>query len=132
MELGDIKTSLWGFRKRDVCDYLAEMSDMMSQRVEQEKTKSAQTEEALNARIEELTEAMEAMCRTEKEREEQNAALRQQVRLLQEENAAMRQRSGRAAGVLHDVGVLLADCAKAALPIAAEAVNRLRRRIAKR
>ena len=53
------------------------------------------------------------------------------MQVLREENAAL-QKADKAWGALHDVAVLLTDCAKALLPLAGElavkAVRQLRQR----
>ena len=114
MELNNLKTGLWGFKKQDVCEYIAKMSEELTAKMEQERR---QNEEKLDTIV-------QAMRREGCEKDREIAALR-------EENAAL-QRNDKSRGALHDVAVLLTDCAKALLPLAGElavkAVRQLRQR----
>lgn len=131
MELNDLKTGLWGFRKRDVCEYVAGMSEELTARMEQERQQSAEAEALLREKIAAQDADMQAMHREKGRKDREIAALREQVQALQAENAAL-QKNSKAHGALHDVTVLLADCARALLPLAGElaakAVKRLRQR----
>ena len=116
MELNNLKTGLWGFKKQDVCEYIAKMSEELTAKMEQERR---QNEEKLDAIV-------QAMRREGCEKDREIAALKEQVQVLREEKA------DKARGALHDVAVLLTDCAKALLPLAGElavkAVRQLRQR----
>ena len=46
MELNNLKTGLWGFKKQDVCEYIAKMSEELTAKMEQERR---QNEEKLDA-----------------------------------------------------------------------------------
>ena len=111
MELNNLKTGLWGFKKQDVCEYIAKMSEELTAKMEQERR---QNEEKLDAIV-------QAMRREGCEKDREIAALKEQVQVLRKEKAA-----------LQDVAVLLTDCAKALLPLAGElavkAVRQLRQR----
>lgn len=109
MELNNLKTGLWGFKKQDVCEYIAKMSEELTAKMEQERR---QNEEKLDAIV-------QAMRREGCEKDREIAALKEQVQVLREENAAL-QKADKARGALHDVAVLLTDCAKALLPLAGE------------
>ena len=37
MELNNLKTGLWGFKKQDVCEYIAKMSEELTAKMEQER-----------------------------------------------------------------------------------------------
>jgi aminopeptidase N len=121
MELNNLKTGLWGFKKQDVCEYIAKMSEELTAKMEQERR---QNEEKLDAIV-------QAMRREGCDKDREIAALKEQVQALREENAAL-QKADKAWGALHDVAVLLTDCAKALLPLAGElavkAVRQLRQR----
>ena len=113
MELNNLKTGLWGFKKQDVCEYIAKMSEELTAKMEQERR---QNEEKLDAIV-------QAMRR--------EGCDKDQVQALREENSAL-QRNDKSRGALHDVAVLLTDCAKALLPLAGKlavkAVRQLRQR----
>ena len=117
MELNNLKTGLWGFKKQDVCEYIAKMSEELTAKMEQERR---QNEEKLDAIV-------QAMRREGCDKDREIAALKEQVQGLREENDA-----DKARGALRDVAVLLTDCAKALLPLAGElavkAVRQLRQR----
>ncbi len=121
MELNNLKTGLWGFKKQDVCEYIAKMSEELTAKMEQERR---QNEEKLDAIV-------QAMRREGCDKDREIAALKEQVQALREENAAL-QRNDKSWGALRDVAVLLTDCAKALLPLAGElavkAVRQLRQR----
>lgn len=121
MELNNLKTGLWGFKKQDVCEYIAKMSEELTAKMEQERR---QNEEKLDAIV-------QAMRREGCEKDREIAALKEQVQVLREEKAAL-QKADKERGALHDVAVLLTDCAKALLPLAGElavkAVRQLRQR----
>lgn len=121
MELNDLKTGLWGFKKQDVCEYIAKMSEELTAKMEQERRQNEVKIEAI----------VQAMHREGCDKDREIAALKEQVQALREENAA-RQNTEKARGMLRDVVVLLTDCAKALLPLAGElavkAVRQLRQR----
>ena len=54
MELNNLKTGLWGFKKQDVCEYIAKMSEELTAKMEQERR---QNEEKLDAIVQALRSA---------------------------------------------------------------------------
>lgn len=75
MELNNLKTGLWGFKKQDVCEYIAKMSEELTAKMEQERR---QNEEKLDAIV-------QAMRREGCEKDREIAALKEQVQVLREE-----------------------------------------------
>ena len=60
MELNNLKTGLWGFKKQDVCEYIAKMSEELTAKMEQERR---QNEEKLDAIVQAMRrEGCETDC----------------------------------------------------------------------
>lgn len=122
MELKEMRTALWGFRKQDVCEYIASLSEELNAQLQAEKEKNRQLQadeqenqqtvdqtsadiERLNDEITRLNEELAALRQDNAEKEAAAAHWEKTAAALREENQTLRSEKARIADVLLDAKV---------------------------
>ncbi len=83
MELTDLKTGIFGYSKKDVCQYITEQNDLYSAKLKAAKENASKEAENFEAQIGELNN-------TNKQLAQQNTKLEEKIASLEEEIAAVK------------------------------------------
>ena len=89
MELSEIKSRIFGYSKKSVCQYISELNTLHEAAIEEQKSKEAKRIENYNAQIKKLTQDNEVLSNELKSLREEVAALSLRANELETINTAI-------------------------------------------
>ena len=89
MELKDLRTALFGFKKSDVCEYISQLNDIYERREAQKSQEQQETMEALNQKNEELNDCASRLNQENTELKRRNDELQKKIELAEHRTSCM-------------------------------------------
>lgn len=90
MQLKDLKTSLFGFNKTDVCEYISQLNTVYEEKEEQLRQEQSAIVEALNQKNESLNNSVAALSQENTELVRERDALRKRIEVLTAETGRVK------------------------------------------
>lgn len=90
MQLKDLKTSLFGFNKTDVCEYISQLNTVYEEKEEQLRQEQSAIVEALNQKNESLNNSVAALSQENTELVREGDALRKRIEMLTAETGRVK------------------------------------------
>lgn len=90
MQLKDLKTSLFGFNKTDVCEYISQLNTVYEEKEEQLRQEQSAIVEALNQKNESLNNSVAALSQENTELVRERDALWKRIEVLTAETGRVK------------------------------------------